>query len=33
MSTLGKVDGLAVSELKWVWYIIETFKDVLSGCP
>lgn len=32
MSTLGEADGPAISELKWVFYIIETFKDVLNGC-
>lgn len=32
MSTFGKADGPAISELKWVLYIIETFKGALNGC-
>lgn len=31
MSTLGKADGPAISELKWVLYVIETFKGVLNA--
>lgn len=32
MLIFGEVDGLVILELKWVFYIIEIFKDVLNGC-